>query len=68
MTGDLRTSMLFLSPSKIPGLGMSDPVTKGNRIFGKSHSVAAVCGLTTSYGFFLSSFRRRPESIFLYSS
>ena len=30
---------------------MSDVVTKGNRIFGKSHSFDAVRGLTTSYGF-----------------
>jgi hypothetical protein len=32
-------------------MGLSDVVTKGNRIVGKSHSFDAVRGLTTSYGF-----------------
>jgi len=42
-------SLPSCSPSRIQDTSLSDVVAKGNRIVGKSHSLDAVRGLTTSY-------------------
>ncbi len=53
-----------MPPVKIPGMGLSDVVTKANRIVGKSRSLDAVRGLTTSYGFRdLSLWLRRSRAV-----